>query len=181
MFSWTKFLTHLLFQIKKKNLRVVPKYWFCLQTSSRFPCTVFIWIIPKCLINGCIERYVFTTQHSASLWKTFQLLTSSLIQLITSPRFHYYVRTVHAMMNNLPPPPPLHRNHGGMWSKHQSYDGFSRFAEPENFKPTIRQKWNAYFKIWREEMKDTFLFRKWNCSWLIFDRLHSYIDFINTR
>mgnify|MGYP003361940604 CR=1 FL=1 len=59
------------------------------------------------------------------------------------------------MVNNLPPPPPP----GGMRmnSKLASELGL---GSSYKFKPTIRQKLFAYTKIWGQEMKDTFLFRK---------------------
>ncbi|ODQ45275.1 hypothetical protein PICMEDRAFT_17759 [Pichia membranifaciens NRRL Y-2026] len=76
-------------------------------------------------------------------------------RLITSPRFHYYVRVFHAMVNNLPPPQPPRHMRGP-----QLKTGKGKVYNATTFKPTTAQKWNAYLKIWKEEMKDSFLFRK---------------------
>lgn len=70
--------------------------------------------------------------------------------LMNSKRFHYYVRVIHATVNNLPPPPPP-----GFKPR-----GRTTTSNYSSYKPTMREKINAYLYIWKEEMKDTFLFRK---------------------
>lgn len=68
---------------------------------------------------------------------------------MTSKTFHYYVRVIHAMMNDLPlPPHPTRINR----SQRRTYQS--------SYVPTRKHKWNAYMQIWRQEMKDTFLFKK---------------------
>lgn len=84
---------------------------------------------------------------------------------MTSPRFHYYVRVIHAMMNDLPTPkhPNFHRlkhkgNDGG-------FNGGFGSAKPNNtsyqgYTPTVRQRMRIYLYIFEDEMKNAFLFRK---------------------
>ncbi|KAG0681937.1 hypothetical protein C6P40_000168 [Pichia californica] len=73
-------------------------------------------------------------------------------RLITSPKFHYYVRIVHALMNDLPPPNPPNMVNG--------FKNRTILNKKIIYKPTVIQRFNAYFKIWRIEMTDTFLFKK---------------------
>lgn len=72
---------------------------------------------------------------------------------MNSKRFHYYVRVIHAAVNNLPAPPPP-----GFKIPHRSPTSFS--DSHGLYKPTIREKFRAYSYIWFDEMKNTFLFRK---------------------
>lgn len=73
--------------------------------------------------------------------------------LMNSKRFHYYVRVIHATVNNLPPPPPpgFKPRRAATSSSQWNYT---------SYKPTVREKVRAYFYIWKDEMKNTFLFRK---------------------
>lgn len=57
------------------------------------------------------------------------------------------------MVNNLPSPRPPHGMNEGPRI-------FEEFIRRETFKPTIRQKVRAYTVIWRQEMWDSFTFRK---------------------
>jgi len=50
-------------------------------------------------------------------------------------------------MNNLPPPPPLNAS-----SNTQFYNSA--------LKPTNSQRFKAYVIVWRQEMKNSFLFKK---------------------
>jgi len=68
-------------------------------------------------------------------------------RLKASPHFHQMVRHIYATMNNLPPPPPLNAS-----SNTQFYNSA--------LKPTNSQRFKAYVIVWRQEMKNSFLFKK---------------------
>lgn len=55
-------------------------------------------------------------------------------------------------MNDLPPPNPPNMVNG--------FKNRTILNKKIIYKPTVIQRFNAYFKIWRIEMTDTFLFKK---------------------
>lgn len=63
--------------------------------------------------------------------------------LMESPRFHHYVRRVHAKINRIPMHEEVHKT-----------------MEARDYKPTRAHKFNAFRIIWFDELKRSFGFGK---------------------
>lgn len=103
------------------------------------------------------KAFLFFFPFFSLLYIECILTNVAILQLITSPHFHYYVRIIHALMNDLPPPKPP--NFPNVFQQH-AYRQRSQQFKKIRYVPTVRQKGNMYFYIWRQEMKNAFLFRK---------------------